>query len=135
MAATASTSLPGTARYGFGGGRHFLSAGLTVFHGFAEAEEYANTGLSGAVGGEAELTGWLRPSLQLRYTFTDYQAREALAPESRTDNEWTATAGMAGSLTPRWSYGLLQQWTHNDSTFGLYEYDRNVTTLSTSVKF
>ncbi len=129
-----NASIGETARLALAGGRHAVNAGLTAFHGFARDDAFANTGISAAVGGETRFARWLKPWLQLRYTFTGYEEREPLAPEVRRDSEWTVSTGLDGLVTPRWGYDVQWQWTRNNSTFDLYQYDRNVVTISTSVR-
>lgn len=112
-----------------------LYGGAAVFYEKTSADIYEN------VGGEASASGDLRLPLkvtgyaQARYRLSSYAGQEQLAPEKRRDNQYQFTVGLRRALTRSCGIDLNYQHTTNDSTFDLYDYVRNVTTLSMSYSF
>ena len=122
-------------RYAPGGGRHTLTAGVLVFHDFASATPYAYSGMTMKLGAEAGLGRRVKLYTFGNYTWADYLDREPLAPEDRSDREWQVTAGLSVNILPHWGVEAQHQYTVNDSTFELYQFERNATTVSTWVSF
>ena len=85
--------------------------------------------------GDAEIARGVAAYMKVKYRSGDYAERETLAPETRRDKQYQFATGIRKPLGRRWGLGLSYQYTANDSTFGLYEYQRNVVTLSASGSF
>jgi outer membrane protein len=128
-------SLGESLRYALNGGKQALSMGVLVFHDFTDADVYEHTGITWRLGAETDLMRWARAYAIYRYTDADYKERETLAPEKRSDTQQQVATGLSATIMPRWGLDVQYQFTQNDSTFALYEYRRNVTTLSTWVTF
>ncbi len=101
-------------------------AGLRGAHNDADAAVFAYRGLSGVTG--ATFT-WKRLRLyaSARYTHNDYDERETLAPRDRVDKIWLLNAKARLQLFGNTGIEVKQQHTGSDSTFDLYDYERNVT--------
>ncbi len=129
-------SLGETLRYGLGkDGRNSLSAGVAVAHDFTRADAYEYTGVAGTLGFEAWLGRPVKLYGQARYMDSEYVGREPLAPEDRSDQQWQLTVGLTVNLRRNWGLDLRNDYTDNRSTFDLYKYDRNVTTIGTWVAY
>lgn len=124
-----------TLRYAFDRGRHALSAGVSVAHDFTRADAFEYTGVTGLLGLEVGLSRRLKLYGSLAYSDSEYEGREVLAPDDRTDRQWQASVGLSATLWRKWGLDLRHQYTDNDSTFDLYEYQRNLTTIGTWVAY
>ena len=116
-------------RHALGESGHALSAGLFGFGESADDDAYSNAGWEGFVGADAALP-W-RSLLMLRFEYRGmwFDEREVLAPESRRDDEFVSEVQWRKRLTQHWSIAAAYQYTRNNSTFDLYEYERHFTTL------
>ncbi|GAF94486.1 unnamed protein product, partial [marine sediment metagenome] len=112
-----------------------ISAGISIFQDKTDARPYEYLGASCTVSGEATLPWNITLYSRVRYKTSEYAEKEALAPEKRSDTEYQAVLGLGRKTLKGWGIDLNHQYTHNDSTFGLYEYSRNVTTLSVNYLF
>lgn len=121
--------------YAFPRTGHSLSAGVSLFHDFAEAKEYEHTGVTVQAGGGLRATRRLRLQANLLYTATTYAAREPLAPEDRTDGILQIAGDADFGLTKHWGLNLRHQFTASHSTFDLYQYNRHVTTIGARCMF
>lgn len=129
-------SLGETLRYGLGkDGRNAVSAGVAVCHDFTRDDAFEYTGVSGTLGFEAWLANPLRLYGQARYMDSEYVGREPLAPEDRSDRQWQFVVGLSASIRRNWGFDLRNEYTDNRSTFDLYTYSRNVTTIGTWVAY
>ncbi|MCK5850733.1 MAG: ankyrin repeat domain-containing protein [Kiritimatiellae bacterium] len=124
-----------TMKQSFGDGKHSIFMGLNFFHDHTDAASYENTGNTWLMGAEFGLAWGFTLYARGRHVSTDYKQRETLAPEKRSDTQNRVTIGLGKKITNRWSINLNYQKTDNSSTFGLYHYTRDVTTISTSLKF
>jgi len=124
-----------TVRRFLGGAGHNVLAGLAVFHSFADADVYAHTGLSAKLGADVVLPWDTVFYSRARYTWTDYEEKEALAAEKRSDDQFQFVVGLNKILAGAWGVDVNYQHTENNSSFGLYEYDRHVTSVSTFCSF
>ena len=124
-----------TLRYAFGRGRHALSAGVSISHDFTRADVYEYTGVTGLLGLDVGLGPRLKLYGLVSYSDSEYEGREVLAPRDRTDRAWQATVGLSATLWRKWGLDLRHQYTDNDSTFDLYKYERNLTTIGTWVAY
>jgi hypothetical protein len=128
-------SLGETVRWTVANGRWALTAGVSASQDVPDADAYANTGLAGRTGAEYLATPKTRIYARYGYAVADYEEKEALAPEARRDRQHQASAGISRGLGEAWTVDVNHQYTDNQSTFGLYEYERNVTTVSTTITF
>lgn len=124
-----------TVRHFFGRQRHSISMGLSVFHDHTDTEVYEYTGKAWKIGGKIRLPWDTTLYSQVRYTTSDYSERETLAPEKRSDDQNQIVVGINKKITQWWGIDINQQRTDNNSTFGLYQYDREVLTISTFCTF
>lgn len=128
-------SLGETMRYFFGAAKHNVSLGFSVAHDFTDAGVYEYTGKAWKIGGAFKFPRNVTLYSRIQYTTSDYKERETLAPEKRSDTQHQFTVGVNKMITPRCGIDVNFQQTDNNSTFGLYQYDRNVTTLTTFFTF
>ncbi len=112
-----------------------LSIGASLFHNAADEAVYTYTGGALETGGEWR---WCQSSKlyeNVRYTKTMYDEKELLAPEKRSDDQWQFVVGINKAFGPWIGLDINHQITENQSTFGLYQYNRNVTTISMVIAF
>jgi len=100
-------------------------AGLRAADNDADEPVFAYSGLSGVMG--TTMT-WKRLRLyaSARYTHNDYDERETLAPRDRVDRIWLLNAKARLRLFGNTGIEVKQQYTQSESTFDLYDYQRNV---------
>ncbi|MDP6630594.1 MAG: hypothetical protein QGH42_10265 [Kiritimatiellia bacterium] len=101
-------------------------AGLRAADNDTDESVFAYSGLSGVLG--STIT-WKRLRLfaSARYTYNDYDERETLAPRDRVDKTWLLNAKARLRLFGNTGIEVKQQVTESESTFDLYDYERNVT--------
>lgn len=115
--------------------KHSIGAGIGAFYDHTKAGEYQN------IGGAVSMDGYLRLPWSItlyaraRYTHAEYAKKEELAPEKRKDDETDLVGGLNVLMTKWWGMDLSYAKTINRSTFDLYQYDRDVATLSTFFTF
>lgn len=115
--------------------KHSVSMGVSLFHDHTDTGIYENTGGEWTLGGEFNLPWKCTLYAEVSYTTSDYAERETLAPEERTDTQHQFTGGLTKTINASWGLDVNYQTTDNNSTYGLYQYDRNVTTISTFCSF
>ena len=64
------------------------------------------------------------------YSSSDYAEQETLAPYPRKDTQNQATIGVSKTFKGRAGVDANYQRTRNNSTFALYQYDRDVVSVS-----
>lgn len=117
-------------------GKHAITAAGSFFRENSDTDYYSNDGWEASLSAESRVMksvilygkGLIRESI--------YDERETLAPETRHDLQWQGSAGL------RWFFTLFNandflldlcyQHIDNDSTFDIYEYRRDLVTLSTT---
>ncbi len=109
---------------------HSVSLAVSLLHDHTDAAIYEYTGVAATATGTANLPWDMALHLRVRYRYADYDEREPLAPEDRKDSQWQLSASLNKMLTDRLGTGLSYQYTTQSSTFDLYEYDRNVASVS-----
>jgi len=119
----------------FGAQKNNVGCMASIFHDHTEAAEYQNTGGALGVDGGLRLSGNLMLYGRARYTHSEYAAKETLAPEKRRDDQFDLAGGLNLMITAECGLDANFAWTDNISTFDLYQYNRNVTTISTFVVF
>jgi tetratricopeptide (TPR) repeat protein len=118
-----------------GQNKHSIGAGIGAFYDHTKARQYQN------IGGALSLDGYLRlPAgftlyARARYAHSEYAKKEELAPEKRKDDEIDLVGGLNLLVTTWWGVDVSYARTSNNSTFDLYQYDRDVATLSTFFTF
>jgi tetratricopeptide (TPR) repeat protein len=118
-----------------GARRSSLSMGIAISHDYTDEDVYENTAIEWNMAGELRLPWNSALYGKMRYIESDYSARETLAPEDRADTQSQFIVGGNKMITSRWGLDINHQITDNNSTFGLYRYDRAVTTISTFCGF
>jgi hypothetical protein len=113
----------------FGHGRHDATLGLFAFTEDADADIYSNQGLEAVLATSLGLPLNMRSDLRAQYRGQWFDQREELAPEDRQDNQLLLEARLKLNVTPDWGVAATYQFTHNYSTFDLYEYERNFVTI------
>ncbi|OGV47240.1 MAG: hypothetical protein A2X46_18010 [Lentisphaerae bacterium GWF2_57_35] len=126
-----------TLKYLFGRERHSLSLTLGGFYEDVESPAYDNSGWEVALNGEYKIAFGLTAYAIAQYLEPHY--REKLLPdfqdEPRTDRQFQGVIGAQYVFKARYGMDLNYRYVNNNSNFGLYEYDRSVTTLSTFINF
>jgi tetratricopeptide (TPR) repeat protein len=118
-------------------GRHQLYATVGGFDEASDIDGYANQGWLLRLGGEASLPARTTAyaALHLRWTDHDGILLSALQDQARSDEQWQALLGLRHQWRPDVALDLQYRYVDNQSNFGLYEYTRNMITLSSSVTF
>jgi tetratricopeptide (TPR) repeat protein len=119
----------------FGTQRHSAGGTASIFYEHTKAGEYENTGGSLGVDGALRLPSSMTLYGRARYTHTEYAEKEVLAPEKRKDDQFDLAGGLNWMATAQWGVDANFAWTDNISTFDLYQYKRNVTTISSFLVF
>lgn len=113
----------------------YLSVGLGGFYAAAEEDIFTHYGLAPQAKWDMKLAQQLRFSLQVYGRYEEYEDREPLAPKDRNDRQFT----LVTRLDKRWSStlqsGVQYQFTRNNSTFDIYDFDRNVVYVDTTLSF
>lgn len=122
-------------RFRWPGTEHSLNTSASVFHDYTSAAVYEHSGVQCSLGGEYVVFKHTTAYADLRYVFKGYKEREDQATETRKDAQQQYLIGVRRDLSARISLDLNHQFTDNNSTMDLYEYCRNVSTLSASFAF
>jgi len=109
--------------------------GATVFYEKTDAGIYRNAGVEALVGSEIRLPWQVTGYVSAKYRTAQYSAKEALAPETRRDDQYQFSAGLRRILWRRCGGDLNYQRTVNSSSFDLYGYSRDLATLNLSYSF
>lgn len=110
--------------------RNSLSLGFQGFSENARADTYSDSGWSGEAGAEARPVRGMTLYARGQFKQAWYEEKEALATETRRDDQLVLSGGARKLFGGRWMADLNYQHTHNDSTFDLYTYDRDAITLT-----
>jgi tetratricopeptide (TPR) repeat protein len=113
-----------------------VSFGASYFSENAAEDVYSNDGYQLTIDGQKALA-WQETYLYGAYSirFADYKDREVLAPEVREDEQTRLRVGMRRLLNSQWGVDLNVQMTRTESTFDLFDSDRDVITLRTMYMF
>jgi tetratricopeptide (TPR) repeat protein len=106
-----------------------ITAAIGAFYEDADNDVNSNSGAVGSLGGSVSLPLNIRIDVKGSYRASWYDEREPLAPETRDDDEWQGLAQVSRAINEHWTLSLMYQYTTRDSSFDLYDYDRNFTTL------
>lgn len=113
----------------------FVSGGATVFREYARESMYSNVGLEPFVSSTWHVNRSTRLSGRLQYRPTWYDEREPIAPVDRRDRQALVQMEVQHQLNPTYQASLAWQFTDNDSTFKLYDYQRHLVSLNFSGRF
>ena len=101
-----------------------------VFNEGADDKAYENLGWLAGLSGRCTLAPNVQAYASWTYGEARYDEREDLAPEKRQDDTSEGTVGISATFAEHWGIDLNVQYTDNESTFGIYSYERTRTTLS-----
>lgn len=119
----------------FGENRNSFSMGVSLVHDFTDQAVYEYTGKQWDLGLDLRLTKKTAAYSKIKHTVSSYAEREALAPETREDTQDQFVIGLTQMFTGRWGMDVNHQITENTSTFALYQYNRDVTTVTMFLTF
>ena len=125
----------GTLRRFIGRQRHSLAVGASYISESTESDLYRNDGFGLNVSGEMRLPWGITGYASARYKNLGYKEKTALETENRQDTQLQYAMGASRTSQKGYGVNLGVQYTDNSSTFGLYDYTRLMTTLSTSISF
>ena len=114
-----------------------FSLGLAVFAENAESDSYSYLGWRARAGSSVPLHPQNRLVAYLAATYGEkrYDELEVLAPGKRDDEFLQLGAGIRGSLLKNTILDLGYHYTDNQSSFGLYEYDKSRISLGLTQVF
>ncbi|OVE74731.1 hypothetical protein BVX97_06405 [bacterium E08(2017)] len=110
--------------------RHHISAGGSLVYDITDNAAYTYKEVGVKLAGGLSLPGGALLYTDIDYSMASYDEAEELAPEPRDDKQLMVTAGLSKVFNAHWGADLNHVLTDNNSEFKLYEYDRNVTTLT-----
>ena len=116
-------------RHFFGPSRHHLGATLAWQTDQTDSGFYRYNAPALELGGLFVLPARLSAYGKVRWLRRDYSLREPLAPCSRVDNQWTWQAGVRWRVGAKWELDCGYQRLDTDSTFDLYDVERNLFTV------
>lgn len=126
-----------TAKRFFGKARHNLALTAGGYYEDADVRAHRNYGADVMLSGELRVTEKTTLFAMGQYRVAEY--RDVLLPDlqsdDRSDDQWQAMAGVMQSVSDRWGVSLSYRHINNSSNFGLYDYQRNVFSLSTYLLF
>lgn len=111
-------------------GKSSISMGLTASHDGTSAGIYEYTGLTWSLTADQLLPMKFVVYGKVQSSKSSYAEKESLSPEQREDSQRQFMVGIRRSLGGHMGLDFNYQDTRNTSTFGLYQYDREVTTAS-----
>lgn len=116
-------------------GKYSLYGGGEVQHDQTDSSEYEYNGAGLLAGGNARLPWRINLFGEARYFYRNYKGRNILAPDDRNDNQYQLSAGISRDISHNIGLSLTHTIINNDSSFDLYEYKRQITTLTTNIRF
>lgn len=127
----------GTVRWLSSSRRTSFSFTAGIFDENSDGEMFQNEGWTAGLSGDCRVKDWFMAYAGAQYRRSEYGA--ILYPDlqnvPREDDQWQFIAGLRRDLKKYWTVDLNHRHISNSSNFGLYDYDKNVTTLSTSLTF
>ena len=112
-----------------------MSGGVTVFREFARDDVHSSLGVEPFVSSTWHFNRSTRVTGRLQYRPTWYDEREPVAPVDRRDQQVLTQVECLHQFNPTYGASLSWQFTDNDSTFGLYDYQRHLVSLNFSGRF
>lgn len=116
-------------------GKSSVSMSLTVSHDATDAGIYEADGLAWQLSGDHVLPLGILVYARVGRSSLDYAERETLSREKRKDSQRQFVVGITKRFGSRFGIDANYQDTRNTSTFALYQYDREVGTVSAFVSF
>lgn len=119
-----------------GARNHEAIIGARYTGGSADKGDYSYDGWEGSLSFNFKLP-WeleLTPFVSFAQEFYDGPAT-VLENKDRQDDRWRAGSGLTYHLTEDWDVELMYQYTNNDSTSPLYDYDQHLVTTGLAWKF
>jgi len=113
----------------------YVSGGVTVFREFARDDVHSSLGVEPFVSSTWHFNRSTRVTGRLQYRPTWYDEREPVAPVDRRDQQVLTQVECLHQFNPTYGASLSWQFTDNDSTFGLYDYQRHLVSLNFSGRF
>lgn len=113
---------------------HF-SGGVSFFNEDAQNDIYTNYGLDPFVSATWKTDRSTSLSARMQYRRSWYDKREVLSPQDREDNQWQLRLDANRRLAKSYAVNLTYQFTDNDSTFDVYDYQRHLVNLNLSRRF
>lgn len=114
---------------------HSVYAGIIAAMDNADSDIYSYQKLGGKIGAEFSLPWQIGFYTTVSLSRSNYEGKDDVAPEDRSDNEIQFAAGFNRRINDHSGLDANYQATSNDSTFGLYKYNRDVTTISVYFMF
>ena len=118
-----------TVRRFMGASRHHLYGTLAWQTDQTDVEAYRYNAPALEWGGLFVLPARLSAYGKVRWLRRDYAQREPLAPCSRVDDQWIWQAGLRWRVGARWELECAYQRLDTNSSFDLYDVERNVVTV------
>ncbi len=122
-------------RKSFAGGKCSIYGGAEFVHDHTDSAVYEHDGPGLIAGADARLPWKVSAFAEARCYFKNYREKDPIAPRKREDDQFLVALGLSKDITDRLAVSLTENMINNNSTFDLYEYERYITTLSTSWKF
>ncbi len=113
----------------------WMSVAVAGFYEDTRASVYENAGAECILSADVALPWRTALQVQGKYRYATFMARESVAPADRDDNQFRASLALSKAVGEHFSVNLNYQWTDNNSTFDLYEYNRNAVALSVAGAF
>lgn len=111
-------------------GKSSVGMGLTFAYDGTDAGIYEYTGYSWVLNADQVLPFNFIGYAKLSSSRSDYAEKESLAPEEREDSQTQVAVGLTRRVGERAGFDVNYQNTKNSSTFGLYQYERDVVTAA-----
>ena len=128
-------SLSEIVRQSFSGGKYNIYGGAELMYDNTDSAVYEYNGMGLIFGGDTRLPWKISAFGEARYYLKNYKEKDPLAPKDREDNQYMLALGLSKDISDRFTVALTENMIYNNSSFDLYEYERYVTTLSTSWRF
>lgn len=106
-----------------------VTAAVGAFDENADSDVNSNSGVLASLSASIDLPWKSRLDVKGGYRGSWYDDPDPLAPEDRVDQEFQGLVQLTKQFTKDWGIGLLYQYTNRDSTFDLYQYERNFVNL------
>lgn len=119
------------------GHQPLLSVQIHAFNENAESEPYDNDGWRAVAYGNIEVASalYLYASVQYRETFYDAVLYPGYQENPRDEEQLQYTVGLQSSAIPRCTLDFSFRHTDNRANFDLYDYEKNMATISTIFSF
>ena len=119
-----------------GARNHEVMLGARYLGGSADKGDYSYNGWEGSLGFTFKLPWEFELSPFASFTQEFYEGPATiLEGEDRQDDRWRAGTGLTYHITEDWDAELMYQYTNNDSTSPLYDYDQHLVTTGLVWKF